>query len=53
MGRHGLDCGGSGWGQVTGVCEWGKMRGNSWPADDLLASQERLCCMVLVSWLVC
>ena len=29
-----------------------KIRGNCWTAEELLASQDRLCCMELVSWLV-
>jgi hypothetical protein len=53
---HGLDRPGSGYGQVVGCCECGnetpvfiKCQEISWLADDLLASQEGLCFVELVS----
>jgi hypothetical protein len=54
--EHGLDLYGSWEIQVAGSCECGnepsgfyKTRGISWLADDLLASEEGLCSLELVS----
>jgi hypothetical protein len=56
MGRNGINFSGSGEGQVAGSCECGNepsgfiKRGISLLAEDLLASQEGLCSMELVSY---
>jgi hypothetical protein len=57
--RCGLDASGSGQGPVAGLCDHGndplgstKCGGISWRAEWLLASEERLCYMKLVSNLV-
>jgi hypothetical protein len=55
IGSHGLDCSGSGEGQVAGFCECGNEPsgcikcGDLRLAEDLLTSQEGLCSMELVS----
>ena len=56
MGKLGLDRSGSGQGQVVGACEcgnepWGSIKcGEFLDWMELLASQEGLCSMQLVSW---
>ena len=56
MGKHGLDCSGSGYGQVAGSCESGnelsgsiKCGGISRLAVDLSASKEGTCFMELIN----